>query len=780
MPPMVPMPMTVRWPWFLSLDSKCYGIGGRCSVAVDAILDMKPQAEQSAQEVLAGLVERVTYHNAENGFCVLRAKARGHRDAVTVVGYAATIAAGEWITASGEWVNDRTHGQQFKARFLRTSPPSSADGIEKYLSSGMIRGVGPVYAKKLVRAFGEKVFDVIEATPDRLREVEGIGPVRAASILAAWAEQKAVREIMVFLHSHGVGTARAVRIFKTYGADAIQVMTENPYRLARDIRGIGFKTADAIAMKLGIEKTAMVRVRAGISFALTEAMDEGHCGLPTEELIPLAEKLLEVPQDLIRTALDLELQESTVVADQVGDTPCVFLAGLHRAERTIAERLTRLSNGALPWPRIDPDKAMPWVEKRIGLALAESQVAAIRLALISKVLVMTGGPGVGKTTIVKAILRILSAKGMTLLLCAPTGRAAKRMTEATGFEAKTIHRLLEVDPKGGGFKRDDDNPLDCDLLVVDETSMVDVMLMQALMKAVPDKAALLIVGDIDQLPSVGPGQVLADVISSGAVPVVRLTEVFRQAAESRIITSAHRINRGSIPDLSPPGTESDFYFVQADGPEAAVARVIELVKTRIPRRFGLDPIRDIQVLCPMNRGGVGARSLNIELQAALNPAGERKVERFGWTFAPGDKVMQIENDYDKEVYNGDIGYIDDVDPNAGEIVTSFDGRSVTYGFGELDMLVPAYAATIHKSQGSEYPAVIIPVLTQHYAMLQRNLLYTGVTRGKRLVVLVGQKKAVAIAVRNISGRRRWSKLGEWLAGRSTKTFAVAVSPRANG
>jgi exodeoxyribonuclease V alpha subunit len=495
---------------------------------------MKPQPEPSTQEVLAGLVERVTYHNAENGFCVLRAKARGHRDIVTVVGHAATIAAGEWITASGEWINDRTHGQQFKARFLRTSPPTSADGIEKYLSSGMIRGVGPVYAKKLVRAFGEKVFDVIEATPDRLREVDGIGPVRAASILAAWAEQKAVREIMVFLHSHGVGTARAVRIFKTYGADAIQVMTENPYRLARDIRGIGFKTADAIAMKLGIERTAMIRVRAGISYALTEAMDEGHCGLPTEELIPLAEKLLEVPQELIRTALDLELQGGTVVADRVGETPCVFLAGLHRAERTIAERLMRLANGTLPWPSIDPDKALPWVEKHIGLALADSQVAAIRIALISKVLVMTGGPGVGKTTIVKAILRILAAKGTNLLLCAPTGRAAKRMTEATGFEAKTIHRLLEVDPKGGGFKRGDDNPLDCDLLVVDETSMVDVMLMQSLMKAVPDKAALLLVGDIDQLLLVGPGQVLADVISSGAVPVVRLTEVFRQAAQSHI------------------------------------------------------------------------------------------------------------------------------------------------------------------------------------------------------------------------------------------------------
>ena len=724
--------------------------------------DMNPQAERSTQEVLAGLVERVTYHNAENGFCVLRAKARGHREMVTVVGHAATIAAGEWITASGEWVNDRTHGQQFKARFLRTLPPTSADGIEKYLSSGMIRGVGPVYAKKLVRVFGEKVFDVIEATPDRLREVDGIGPVRAASILAAWAEQKAVREIMVFLHSHGVGTARAVRIFKTYGADAIQVMTENPYRLARDIRGIGFKTADAIAMKLGIEKTAMVRVRAGISYALTEAMDEGHCGLPTEQLMPLAEKLLEVPQELIRTALDLELREGTVVADSVGETPCVFLAGLHYAERTIAERLMRLANGTLPWPWIDPEKALPWVEKHIGFALAESQVVAIRLALKSKVLVITGGPGVGKTTIVRGILRILAAKGTDLLLCAPTGRAAKRMTEATGFEAKTIHRLLEVNPKSGGFKRGDDSPLDCDLLVVDETSMVDVMLMQALLKAVPDNAALLIVGDIDQLPSVGPGQVLADIISSAAVPVVRLTEVFRQAAQSRIITSAHRINQGSIPDLSPSGTDSDFYFVPAVDPEAAVGRIIELAKTRIPKRFGLDPIRDIQVLCPMNCGGVGARSLNIELQAALNPAGDRKVERFGWTFAPGDKVMQIENDYDKEVYNGDIGYIDDVDNNAGEIVTSFDGRSITYGFGELDMLVPAYAVTIHKSQGSEYPAVIIPVLTQHYAMLQRNLLYTGVTRGKRLTVLVGQKKAVAIAVRNVSGRRRWSKLEEWL------------------
>ncbi len=723
---------------------------------------MPNQPGASAQEVLAGLVERVTYHNVENGFCVLRAKARGHSDVVTVVGHAATIAAGEWITASGEWTNDRTHGQQFKARFLRTSPPTSADGIEKYLASGMIRGVGPVYAKKLVRAFGEKVFEIIEEAPGRLQEIDGVGPVRAANILAAWAEQKAVREIMVFLHSHGVGTARAVRIFKTYGSDAIQVMTENPYRLARDIRGIGFKTADAIAMKLGIEKTATMRVRAGISYALTEAMDEGHCGLPTDELVPLAEKLLEVTEELVRTALDLELREGNVIADRVGDAPCVFLAGLYHAERTIAGRLMRLANGTLPWPWIDPDKALPWVEKHIGLALAESQVAAIRLALKSKVVVMTGGPGVGKTTIIRGILRILAAKGTELLLCAPTGRAAKRMTEATGFEAKTIHRLLEVDPKSGGFKCGEDNPLDCDLLVVDEASMVDVLLMQALLKAIPDRAALLVVGDIDQLPSVGPGQVLADIISSGAVPVVRLTEVFRQAAQSRIITNAHRINQGMVPDLSPPKSDSDFYFVQAEDPETAVVRIIELVKTRIPKRFGLDPIRDIQVLCPMNRGGVGARSLNIELQGALNPAGEHKVERFGWTFSPGDKVMQVENNYDKEVYNGDIGTIDSVDTAEGVLAASFDGRIVTYEFGELDMLVPAYAATIHKSQGSEYPAVVIPVHTQHYTMLQRNLLYTGVTRGKKLVVLIGQKKAIAIAVRNVSGRRRWSKLAEWL------------------
>ena len=433
----------------------------------------------------------------------------------------------------------------------------------------------------------------------------------------------------MFLHSHGVGSARAVRIFKTYGADAVQVMSENPYRLARDIRGIGFKTADDIAMKLGVEKTAMIRVRAGISYALSEAMDEGHCGLPVSDLVPLAEKLLEVPQGLIGTALDLELADGTVVADRLGEADAVFLASLHYAERSIADRILTLMKGKLPWPSIEVDKAIPWVEQRTGLTLADSQKSAVRLALSSKVLVITGGPGVGKTTIVNTILQILSAKSAKLLLCAPTGRAAKRMNEATGFEARTIHRLLEVDPKSGGFRRNADNPLDCDLLVVDETSMVDVLLMHALLKAVPDDCALLVVGDVDQLPSVGPGQVLADIIASESIPVVRLTEVFRQAAESQIIVNAHRINHGIMPDQRKPYAESDFYFVEADSPETAISRIIELVKTRIPRRFGLDPVRDVQVLCPMNRGGIGARSLNIELQAALNP-GRRAKGREIW------------------------------------------------------------------------------------------------------------------------------------------------------
>ena len=725
----------------------------------------RPPADDSPErQAVAGVVERVTFHNPDNGFSVLRVKARGRRELVTVVGHAAAVTPGEWITATGDWVHDRTHGPQFRARFLKASEPTSHDGIRRYLGSGLIRGIGPVYAKKLVAAFGDAIFDVIDASPERLREVDGIGSVRAERIRGAWAEQRMVREIMIFLHGHGVGTARAVRIFKTYGADAIEVMSKNPYQLSRDIRGIGFKTADALAMRLGIEKTAPIRLRAGVSHALAEAMDDGHCGLPAAELVPAASELLEAPDGLVEAAMEAERAAGVLVADRVGETPCIFLAGLHQAERAIAARVRTIASARLPWPAIEADRAIPWVERRIGLALAPSQVAAVRLALSSKVLVVTGGPGVGKTTLVNAVLGILAVKRLTIALCAPTGRAARRLRETTGLDARTIHRLLEVDPAHGGFRRGPDHPLECDLLVVDEMSMVDVPLMHALVGAVPDHAAVLLVGDIDQLPSVGPGQVLADLIESGVVPVVRLTEVFRQAARSRIIVNAHRVNEGELPDLRrPDGPDSDFYFVPVSDPAAAAERIQELVEIRIPRRFGLDPIRDVQVLCPMNRGVAGARALNLALQEALNPAGERRVERFGWTFAPGDKVMQIENDYDKEVYNGDIGRVDDVDPELGELRARFDERAVTYGFGELDALVPAYATTIHKSQGSEYPAVVLPLLTEHYIMLQRNLLYTGLTRGRRLVVLVGQPKAVAIAVRTVSGRRRWSKLREWLA-----------------
>jgi exodeoxyribonuclease V alpha subunit len=720
--------------------------------------------DEQGREPLAGLVERVTFHSAETGFCVLRVKVRGQRDLVTVLGSAAEVHAGESIQASGQWQQHREHGLQFRASFLQVVPPSSIEGIRRYLGSGMIRGIGPHFAGRLVAAFGEAVFDIIERTPERLLEVDGIGKTRLGRITAGWSEQKAIREIMVFLQSHGVGTSRSVRIFKTYGADAVPIVKENPYRLARDIRGIGFKTADELAQKLGIPKTSMLRARAGISYALLQAVENGDCGLPEEDLLTLAERLLEIGRDVLAEALKLEIAEDCVVVEPIDGRPCVFLPYLRRAEDAIAVAVRHLRVGQPPWPAIAAQKAVAWVEGRLDVALAPGQKDAVSQALGSKLLILTGGPGVGKTTIIRAILAILRAKGIQPLLAAPTGRAAKRLSESTGLEAKTIHRLLEFDPKEGGFLRGANLALECDLLVLDEVSMIDVPLMASVLQALPKHAALLVVGDVDQLPSVGPGQVLADLIGCGQLPVARLTEIFRQARESRIIVNAHRVNRGAMPELKAPEGMSDFYFVEATDAEDAAAKVVKVVAERIPTRFGLDAIRDVQVLCPMNRGAAGARALNLELQAALNPARSDipTVERFGFAYRIGDKVMQVENNYDRDTFNGDLGFISAIDAEEAEVTVDFDGRAVRYPFGELDELALAYATTIHKSQGSEYPAIVIPVVTQHYTMLQRNLLYTGLTRGKRLVVLIGQRKAVGIAVRGVQGRRRWSKLRELL------------------
>ncbi|GAC1406105.1 MAG: ATP-dependent RecD-like DNA helicase [Burkholderiaceae bacterium] len=723
---------------------------------------LNQQDAKPALDHLAGLVERVTFHNADSGFCVLRLKVKGERELVTLIAHAPSVSPGEYASASGSWVTDREHGRQFKAVFVKISPPTTLTGIERYLGSGMVKGIGPVYAARLVRAFGAAVFDIIEQTPERLRDVEGIGAIRAKKITSGWADQKVIREIMVFLHGNGVSTSRAVRIFKTYGADAIAIVTENPYRLAQDIRGIGFLSADTIAQKIGIERDSPLRAQAGVSYALAEASGEGHCGLPRTELIALAVKLLDIPERIIEDAVDAELTQGIVIADTVDAIPSVFLAHLYNAEQSIVAQINRLRTGTPLWDGFDDDQAITWVQKELSITLAASQEQAIRLAMSSKLLIVTGGPGVGKTTLVNSILTLLRAKNVKALLCSPTGRAAKRLSESTGLEAKTIHRLLEINPANGEFKRNQDFPLECDLLVADECSMVDVPLANQLLKAIASDTAVIFVGDVDQLPSVGPGQVLADLIASNAVPVVRLTEVFRQAATSRIIRSAHQINNGVFPTLAGKGEESDFYLVAAEEPEKIAQTIVDLVKTRLPRKFHVDPVRDIQVLCPMNRSITGARGMNTLLQEALNPPTANSIEKFGNRFGIGDKIMQIENNYDKDVFNGDIGFVTQIDADEQELTATFDAHVVTYAFGELDELVLSYATTIHKSQGSEYPVVIIPVSTQHYMMLKRNLIYTGITRGKRLVVLVGQKRALAIAVKGKQTGRRWSKLEELL------------------
>lgn len=728
---------------------------------------MRVEREESGngtpQDGLSGLIDRVTYHNDETGFAVLRVQVKGRRELVTVIGTVPSVSAGEWINAQGTWVQDREHGLQLKAEFLQCSPPTSREGIEKYLGSGLIKGIGPVYAKKLVAKFDENVFTIIDQFSARLEEVEGIGTGRRKKIKDAWAEQKVVREIMVFLHDNGVSTSRASRIYKAYGEEAISTVRANPYTLAKDIHGIGFKTADTIAAKLGIPGDSIIRARAGVVHTLAEAMQSGHCAFPRESLIARTIELLATTENVVSEALDRMLLDGEVVFEQTGEKALIYLPPIRNAEVQIAARLCHLATQPSMYPTIDADKAIAWVQERTGKSLAPTQAAALRQALTSRVLVITGGPGVGKTTLVHSILLVLQAKHIALQLCAPTGRAAKRLSETTGLTAKTIHRLLEFQPGSGGFTRNESRPLDCDLLIADETSMIDVPLFSKLLRALPPHAHLILVGDVDQLPSVGPGLALADIIRSRIVPVIRLTEIFRQAAQSAIISNAHRINDGHLPEVGAE-TDSDFFFIERDEPESIQSTVIELVKTRIPKKLHLHPIRDIQVLCPMNRGSLGAREMNRLLQDSLNPKrhDEPAVEKFGTHFRIRDKVIQNRNNYDKDVFNGDIGQITKIDPDERELTVLFDARDVVYDFNELDEISLAYAITIHKSQGSEFPAVVIPLAMQHFLLLQRNLIYTALTRGKQFVVLTGEKKALSLAVRNHRANNRHSALYERL------------------
>lgn len=707
-------------------------------------------------EYLSGIVERITYNNEENGFSVIKIKSRGYAELVTVVGNLAAVNVGAAIRLKGDWRHDSKYGKQFSVVDYRETVPATIAGIEKYLGSGMIKGIGPVYAKRIVARFKENTLKIIEEQPDSLIDVEGIGQRRVDMIKRAWQEQKEIKNVMLFLQSNGVSTAYAVKIYKTYGNESINIVKTNPYRLADDIWGIGFKTADKIARQLGFDSNSFERCRSGLLYVLNELSNDGHCYALRDQLFEAAGSILELDRPLIEGTLDRMLEEKLVIGDEGN---AVYLPAFYYSELGAAKRMRQILAEESKYKAAGIDEHLKNIQEEHNIQYDDIQIEAVKTAAGSKLMVLTGGPGTGKTTTTLAIIKVFQKLNARVLLAAPTGRAAKRMAETTGLEAKTIHRLLEYKPPEG-YKKNEESPLDCDVLIIDETSMVDIMLFYNLLKAVSNETVLILVGDVDQLPSVGAGNVLKDIIESETVNVVRLTRIFRQAQGSAIVTNAHRINRGEIPNLK-GGKSSDFFFIEEEEPQKVVATITELCSKRLPNYYKVDPVNDIQVLCPMQKGETGAFNLNIILQEALNPA-EVSIKYGGTVYRLNDKVMQIKNNYDKNVFNGDIGSITGIDTEDRMLTICFDGVNVEYDATELDEVVLAYATTVHKSQGSEYKIVVAPVTMQHYMMLQRNLLYTCVTRAKKVLVLVGSKKAIGIAVSNNRMQKRNTMLVERL------------------